>query len=298
METLSEEQRRQWHTDGYIKLEQALRADEVASLSAELDRIRAVPGFEPEQTPGLPMGHYEYLSHSKDLALDGFMDRRDLLPYNQEFIDLIDRPNVFDLIVDIMGPYIALSMTQAIVRASDDFPGYTHTDGGEGLRRIRVTDSSWPLALKVLYLLTDLDDRDCGNFTVFPGSHTKPFPFDASPPVTPYSQGAVQLMGKAGDCILFQHSLWHGPAQNRSGVARKTLLYNYCQLCMRQYDFELTPALASRCTPRQRRLLGDLGYDFRPGSYFYAPVDQVDVICGSLAAEHPQTELALTRSAS
>ena len=278
MQTLSEEQRRQWSVDGYIKLEQALAPDEAELLANELDRIRAEPGFEPVRRQDLPIGHYEWLPHTADLDVDGFMDRRDLLPYGQAFIDLIDRPNVFDLIVDIMGPYICLSMTQAIVRASDEFPGYTHTDGGEAMRRIRVTESSWPLAMKVLYLLTDLDEPDSGNFTVFPGSHMRPFPFDADPRVTPYSPGAAQLTGKAGDCILFSHSLWHGPARNRSGRARKTLLYNYCQLCLRQYDFDVTPEIVSRCTPRQRRLLGDLGYDFRPGSYFYAPVDQVEVI--------------------
>ncbi|MCZ6888283.1 MAG: phytanoyl-CoA dioxygenase family protein [Gammaproteobacteria bacterium] len=279
MQKLTEEQRKHFSTIGYLKLEGALSPDEVAYLSAEVDRIRAEPGFEPVKRAELPIGHYEWLPHTKDLDLDGFMDRRDLLTYGQAFIDLIDRPNVFDLIVDIMGPYLALSMTQAIIRASDDFPGYTHTDGGEGLRRIRVTESSWPLAMKVMYLLTDIDEENSGNFTVFPGSHNQPFPYDADPRITPYSPGAVQLTGKAGDAILFQHSLWHGPSQNRSGKGRKTILYNYCQLFMRQYDFDLTPEIASRCTPRQRRLLGDLGYDFRPGSYFYAPVDQVDVIC-------------------
>ena len=44
------------------------------------------------------------------------MDRRDLLTYHQAFIDLIDRPRVFDLILDLMGPYIQFSMSQAIVR--------------------------------------------------------------------------------------------------------------------------------------------------------------------------------------
>jgi len=132
---------------------------------------------------------------------------------------------VFDLIVDIMGPYILLSMSQAIVRAStNEFPGYTHTDGGEALRRIRVTETSWPLAMKALYLLSDVTGPDSGNFTVFPGSHLRPFP-EGDGPVTPDTPGAVKLTGKAGDCFLFSHSLWHGPSPNHSGWARKTLLY-------------------------------------------------------------------------
>ena len=133
---------------------------------------------------------------------------------------------MFDLIVDIMGPYVLLSMTQSIVRPSrETFPGYTHTDGGEALRRIRVTESSWPLAVKALYLLTDCTAPDSGNLTVFPGSHLRRFPDKSDPPISPRSPGSAQLLGKAGDCILFPHALWHGPAPNRSGRARKTILY-------------------------------------------------------------------------
>ncbi len=281
MRTLNEGQRRQWATDGYLKLEGALGADEVAFFADELDRIRQLPGYEPVRRPELPIGHYDWLPHADSLDPEGFMDRRDLLPYGQAFVDLVDRPNVFDLVVDIMGPNILLSMTQAIVRPSTDrFPGYTHTDGGEALRGIRVTETSPPLAMKAMYLLSDVDEPDHGNLTVFPGSHLRPFPADPEDPVTPESPGAAQLTGRAGDCYLFAHSLWHGPARNGSGRARKTLLYNYCQLFVRQYDFESKPDIAESCTPRQRRLLGDLGYEFMPGSYFYVPVDQEAVITG------------------
>ena len=85
-------------------------------------------------------------------------------------------------------------------------------------------------------------------------------------------------MGKAGDVYLFTHALWHGPAKNLSGKSRKVLLYNYCQLWVRCYDFNGIPDISQQCTARQRRLLGDLGYDFRPGSYFYVPKDQAEVI--------------------
>ena len=98
--------------------------------------------------------------------------------------------------------------------------------------------------------------------------------------LTPQTPGCVQLFGKAGDCYLFPHALWHGPAPNNSGRARKTILYNYCQLFVRSYDFGSTTSVLERCTPRQRRLLGDLGHEFRPGDFFYAPTDQTEVMCG------------------
>ncbi len=278
MGTLTDLQREQWAVDGYIQLEGALSPEEVDSFSRAIDRIRTLPGYEPAPKQ-MPLGHYAWVEHG-NLDPGAFMDRRDLLAYDQTFIDLIDRPGVFDLIVDIMGPYIQFSMSQAIVRASNDgFRGYTHTDGGEAQRRVRVTETSRPLAMKAMYLLTDVTEPDSGNFTVFPGSHMRPFPEGTDRAPHPHAPGAAQLTGKAGDCYLFPHALWHGPAPNNSGTARKTLLYNYCQMFVRWYDFGAPPqGVLDRCSPRQRRLLGDLGYDFRPGSYFYVPEDQEAVI--------------------
>jgi ectoine hydroxylase-related dioxygenase (phytanoyl-CoA dioxygenase family) len=276
VQTLTEAQRTQWDTDGYLVVEGALSDDEVALFNNELDRIRTVPGYEPSPEA---LGHYAWVEHTANTRPDGFMDRRDLLDYGQHFIDLMDHPGVFDLIVDLMGPHLMLSMTQAIVRPSTDkFAGYTHTDGGEGLREVRVTGDSRPIAMKVLYLLTDVTEDDAGAFTVFPGTHQRALPWQSETPLTPHSPGAVQLHGRAGDAILFPHALWHGPAPNYSGRARKTLLYNYCQMFVRSYDHELTPEVTGALSPRQRRLLGDLGHPFRPGSYFYVPPDQEAVI--------------------
>ena len=278
---LTDLQREQWAVDGYLQIEGALSPAEVGFLSDLLDNtVRTQPGYEP--APGeLPRGHYAW--KLPDQNADGFMDRRDLLPYHQAFIDLIDRPGIFDLVLDLMGPYIQFSMSQAIVRASTDrFPGYTHTDGGEGQRAIRVTETSRPLAVKVMYLLTDVTEPDSGNFTIFPGSHLRPFPERAERIPNPHMPGAVPLLGKAGDAYVFPHAIWHGPSPNRSGKARKTILYNYCQMFMRAYDFAAPyAALFERCTPRQRRLLGDLGHDFRPGDFFYAPEDQAVLMAGS-----------------
>lgn len=278
---LTDAQHRQWAVDGYLHLKQVLDPDEVALYSRLIDEMRYQPGWEP--CPDIPRGHYGWVERNPHAdEPEAFMDRRDILAYGQAFLDLIDRPNVFDLVVDIMGPYVTLSMSQAIVRASTpDFAGYTHTDGGEALRMIRVTEDSKPLAMKAMYLLSDVGGPNSGNFTVFPGSHMRQIPYNADAPPTPLAPGAVQLDGEAGDCYLFAHSLWHGPAPNHSGRGRKTLLYNYAQMCLKAYDFPTMANVADRCTPRQRRLLGDLGHAARPGDFFYAPTDQVEVICGA-----------------
>ncbi|NKB97200.1 MAG: hypothetical protein GKR90_01685 [Pseudomonadales bacterium] len=281
MHKLDDQQRKQWHTDGYLHIEGALTAEQVEFFNAEMARFRGQPGYEPDNNPELPIGHYAWLDHARDLDPGGFMDRRDLLSYHQAFIDLIDHEPIFDYVVDIMGPNILLSMTQAIARPpTDKFPGYTHTDGGESLRQIRVSESSPPVAMKAMYLLTDVTEPNTGNLTVFPGSHLRQIPDADDRLMTPNSPGAAQLTGKAGDVYLFPHALWHGPAMNQGNTTRNTLLYNYCQLWVRSYDHENVPDVAQQCSPRQRRLLGDLGYDFRPGSYFYVPKDQETVILG------------------
>lgn len=280
MAIFTDEQRRQWAVDGYIHLKGALNPREVALYSDLIDTMRHHAGWEP-LPPDVPRGHYGWVE--RNVTADdpeSFMDRRDILGYGQPFLDLIDRPNVFDRILELMGPYIVLSMSQAIVRASDEFPGFTHTDGGEALRRIRVTETSKPLAMKALYLLTDVKGTDSGNFTVFPGSHLRQIPFDCEAAPTPHTPGAVQLGGDAGDCYLFSHALWHGPAPNQSGKGRKTLLYNYAQMFIKTYDFPTMTGVMESCTPRQRRLLGDLGHDPRPGDFFYVPVNQEEVIYG------------------
>lgn len=278
--TLTEAQREQWAVDGYLQLEGALSPAEVDFFSYLLDNtVRTQPGYEPAATE-LQRGHYAW--KLPDQNKDAFMDRRDLLPYHQAFIDLIDRPAIFDLILDLMGPYIQFSMSQAIIRASTDmFPGYIHTDGGEAQKSIRVTETSRPLAVKVMYLLTDVTSPDSGNFTIFPGSHLRAFPERSERIPGPKSPGTVPLLGKAGDAYVFPHAIWHGPSPNHSGRARKTILYNYCQMFMKPYDFGgPVKALFDRCTPRQRRLLGDLGHDFRPGDFFYAPLDQEALMAG------------------
>ena len=280
--TLTEAQREQWAVDGYLQLEGALSPPEVTFFSDLLDNtVRTQPGYEP--APAIQRGHYEW--KLPDQNKDAFMDRRDLLPYHQAFIDLIDKPAIFDLILDLRGPYIQFSMSQAIIRASTDmFPGYIHTDGGEAQKSIRVSETSRPLAVKVMYLLTDVTEPDSGNFTIFPGSHLRPFPERAERIPNPKTPGTVPLLGKAGDAYVFPHAIWHGPSPNHSGKARKTILYNYCQMFMRPYDFGGPyKALFERCTPRQRRLLGDLGHgpDFRPGDFFYAPLDQEALMTGA-----------------
>lgn len=253
---LTKEQEQQWAIDGYLLLKNVLSKSEVKTLIKEIDRL-----------------YRKHASNSKG------MDRRNLLPDSKVFIHLMDHPAIFDLVLDLMGPYLQVSMAEAIVRVPDSkFKGYIHTDGGQAMRRIRVTETSWPLQIKIQYFLTDTSRLNCGNFTLFPGSHLRPFP-EGDTPITVETPGSVQLTAKSGDAAIFTHSVWHGAAPNHSKRNRKTLIYCYSQMCFRPFDFQSQPPeILTKCTPRQRRLLGDVGNNTRAGSYFYSPRDQVDLM--------------------
>lgn len=259
---MSEQQQSRLAIDGYLVLPGMLSKAKLKRIVREVDRL-----------------HRKY--RSPDAKPRSGLDRRDILADSPVFIDLIDYPKVFDIIVDLMGSYIQLSMAEATVRAPNpEYKGFIHTDGGQALRRIRVTETSWPLQLKIQYFLTDVSQPYRGNFTVFPGSHLRPFP-EGDVPVTVETPGAVQLCVKAGDAAIFSHSLWHGLAPNLSGRARKSLIYCYSQMCFRPFDFNgHSPHALEQCTARQPRLFGDLGREWRPGAYFYSPEDQEVVIVG------------------
>lgn len=258
-------QLRAWNTDGYLVLPGVLSSAQVLSLRRDVDRLRK---RSKEKRPGV--------------RRKAGLDQRNILSSSPRFVELIDPTPVFDIALQLLGPYIQLSMAQAIIRAPDRRnTGYVHTDGGQAMSRLRVTETSAPLQVKVQYFLTGVRGTDRGNFVVFPGSHLRPFPLEGDRP-TPRTPGTVQLEVKAGDAAIFPHALWHGVAPNRGNRARKSLIYCYSHQCFRQFDFGgMDQDVLDGCTPRQRRLLGDLGKDWKPGAYFYGPADQLEVMKGS-----------------
>ncbi len=260
MGILTEEQRNRWATEGYIVLKNVLSPQEIRDLTARVDEMDAEFRKADNVTP------------------DSLFDRRNVMEDDPIFVDLMDHPITFPIVLELLGIYIQLSMSEVIVRPPNlKDPGYLHTDGGQAMQTLRVSENSAPLQVKVHYFLTDLQKRDSGNFTVVPGSHKVPFPENGIKE-GPYISEAKQLRVNAGDAAIFPHALWHGVVSNRSQDTRKTLIYCYSHQCFRPFDYEKpSEALLSTCTPRQRRLIGDIG-TWKPGSYFYSPSDQEKLI--------------------
>lgn len=215
------------------------------------------------------------------------MDALGVLHEGQVFIDLIDHPAMFGVVLDILGPYIQFGLATATSHPpSPTFKGFLHVDGGPAMQRIRVSETSWPLQVKILWFLTDCSNPDMGNIVFVPGSHLRPFPeeggqdeFGELPAAT--TPGTHQVLAKAGDAMIFTHSLWHGGAANLSTVTRKNIQYGYNQMFFRNFDYDpIPPEVLAACTPRQRRLLGDHGPGAQPSEHFYPKRDHYKLMMG------------------
>ena len=164
MEILTQPQKQQWLEQGYLVLKEVLSADEVQKLVATVDEMDAA------------------FRQGEDINADTVFDKRNVMEDNDIFVALMEHPITFPVVLELLGPYIQLSMSEVIVRPPNPKDkGYLHTDGGQAMRGIRVSETSWPLQVKIHYFLTALDNPDSGNFTVVPGSHNRPFPEEGVP---------------------------------------------------------------------------------------------------------------------
>ncbi|MEM7131612.1 MAG: phytanoyl-CoA dioxygenase family protein [Chloroflexota bacterium] len=267
---LTDDLRRDWMEKGYIHLKGALTPNQVADYLAATDEVIA---------------NYREI-HPEARAKDAF-NIVQTVEHSLEFDSLIDHPGTFGVIVDLMGPYLQIMGTVIYVRyPSADMPFDWHTDGGPSLREFRVEPSSRPLNFKIQYFLTDIPEENRANFCLVPGSHRRDFP-DAGLAKGEWPEGGVQLIADAGDAVLFAYNLWHAVAPNEGNEVRRSVTFRYGQLWSRPWDYEKAPPeVLARMTPRQRRLMGDIGPNRAPGAY-YEPKDQLDIILDDINERRP-----------
>ncbi|MFT5369864.1 MAG: hypothetical protein ACI8V2_004842 [Candidatus Latescibacterota bacterium] len=272
MNRLTKSMEQQWMDNGYLHLKNVIPKDEAAGCLEAANEV--IARYEKDKPQVRDKGVYtiiQALEHTG--GIDGLMDH----------------PNLFGIILDLMGPYLQIMGSQIYVRYPNDtgenLSGW-HTDAGRSLAQIRVTPDSLPLNFKIQFFLTDIPEENHANFCVVPGSHRRPVPEGGFPRgQTP--AGAVQLIAEAGDCAIFPNTLWHAVAANESDVVRRSVTFRYGQMWCRAYDYEKCPEeVLARMTPRRRRLMGDMGENYTATDYF-KPNDQIEVIMDGLDFECP-----------
>ena len=274
---MSPEQRQQWEEDGYLIIKNALSAEEVGELAAEVDRLD-----EASQRLGRDSGTQFHAVNIINAATEELFQSEPgssgtILRDEpcEAFLKLIDHPSHLGIVCELIGAAIQLCWAEAMVRPPSPMPGNRwHKDGSKPYYFASV-DGLTPLQwARIGFFLTDVDRPDMGNFTVVPGSHRNGFPklpqsLEHALTITSYTRfrqveqieagvpGARQVHVSAGDAVLFHNALWHCVTRNRSRVRRKNLWYVYTPVWQRLGDrTENSPELLARCSPVRRQLLG------------------------------------------
>jgi ectoine hydroxylase-related dioxygenase (phytanoyl-CoA dioxygenase family) len=238
-------QREQFDRDGFLVLRNVLEPELVERLIAVADRLSG----EGVERDGLSERRH--------------WQRRNCLPCNPVFLDLLDHPRVLPVVAAILGWDIHLITSHLIVRsptpdADAHFKGEGwHRDGGQ---------SSWEMSephprilLKVAYFLSDQSEPGRGNTRVVPGSNrlTGPLAWETG---APHPYGAIEVLGRPGDAFLFEQRTYHAVGPNLSDLTRKTLFMGYGFRWVHPMDYHPMhdyTDLYAQANPIQRQLLGE-----------------------------------------
>jgi hypothetical protein len=265
---LTEQERQTFNETGLLHIENALSPEQVAQgvdLTERVFQAKLAEGHESKKALFYP-----------NFILDD--------PY---FQDLVDYAPVLPKVWGILGWNIYLYHAHLIVtpptgQPPDDKTFGWHQDSG----RTNVEMESHPrprLSLKVAYFLTDLSEPGRGNFWVVPGSHLQ----DAiDKPANGIGQpaGAIPVLVKPGDAVLFDRRLWHTASPNWSDMTRRVLFYGYGFRWIRTKDDMTVQDLWDQSDPVRRQLLG-WGVN---ANGFYSPTDADVPLRGWLREYSPE----------
>ena len=241
---LTEAERARFDGQGFLVVRGVLPPAKVEVLAAAATRIdgewRPRRGLKPHQPLNL----------------------LDAIGKDDAFLELLDLPQTFMRVVDILGWHIQLYHSHLIVTPplpAGHQPRHPrlgwHQDSGrlnlelEGEPRPRVS-------LKVGFFFSDASMPDRGNFHVVPGSHRRnrlDLPADdrvEHPRAKPVCVGA-------GDAVFFDRRLWHAAGHNRSRVTRQVLFLGYSYRWLRPRDDMTVAHYLPDADPIRRQLLGE-----------------------------------------
>jgi hypothetical protein len=238
----SETQRSAFERDGYLHVPLALSPDEVAALDVAVDTVwwanRNVP-----PTRGAEALHL--------LAFVGL---------DEAFLALLDHPATLPIVTGLLGWNIFMHHCHLDVHppeAPEARPRWMwHQDGGR--QNLDLESDPRPrMSVKVAYFLSDCGEPGRGNFRVIPGSHrrnTLPRPHEGG---TADPVGAVPILARTGDAVIFDRRLWHMRSRNLSDVTRRALFTAYTYRWVRaRDDLRVRPELFGAVTPVRAQLLG------------------------------------------
>jgi ectoine hydroxylase-related dioxygenase (phytanoyl-CoA dioxygenase family) len=227
--------------DGYLVLRDALDPGDVAFYASVVD------------------GLYGRRRRAGELGDDGAMHVLGAVASCPDLAPLIDHQRVLGFVWSILGWNVHVYHSHIDVHppvAGPVPPRFAwHQDGGRQNRELE-TDPRPRLSIKAAYWLSDLSQPGRGNLKVVPGSHLTnriegPPRRDMRWPDPP---GAIEVIVRPGDVVLFDRRLWHARSTNRSRITRRAVFFGYTYRWIRSRDD--VPTRDAGFTPVQRQLLG------------------------------------------
>jgi len=238
--------------DGYVYFPGVITADEVVELRDAMDRLEARP---------------EEFDRHTDPDTHGFLNKSINNVFNRDpvFLPYLDRPEVIGVVEAAHGADChVIGMTAWMTGPGRPDQGI-HVDWQPLELPEDILDD--PRVEVPVYITTAhyyLDDiyKELGPTQFIPGSHRagrRPSNGESTwRGIEPRS-----IMCSAGDAVLFRCEVWHRGTANMSNRVRYLLQVHYAQRMITQKfppylnRFRFDPAILSRATGRQRRLLGE-----------------------------------------
>ncbi|WP_230293614.1 phytanoyl-CoA dioxygenase family protein [Croceicoccus sp. Ery5] len=207
------EQIRQLETEGFLVMENAISASDIAALKAEFETLPMRPSFFTDKPAFAKVPPH---THGPEAAR------------------LIGNEKVLSFARDLMGPELVFMHSFYIL----SHPGAPELDYHTDFQPFGSTYSQWlescPLRLRVLYYLDDTGE-DRSALKIVPRSHIC-WHSDAQP-YRRYNRmpHAVTLPLKAGDAFIFATRLFHGVGPNTTEQTRGMIEIDYRPLWARPY---------------------------------------------------------------
>ena len=235
---MTDQERYLFDLQGFLVVENALDADQLAALNALMDE-RIAQGMAPD-------------ARTRRFGA--------LLSWGRPYLDLIDNPRITPYLEELLGRAFRLDHDYAdVIRAGKGPIGTTLHGGATPFHPefyYRYENGKMHNGLTVVaYNLQDVNPGD-GGFGAVPGSHKSNCPFpDEWRELENMHRIVEAVTGPAGCAILFTEALTHGTLPWRSQGERRTVFYKYSPHALswaaRYYD----PDDYEGLTDRQRAIL-------------------------------------------
>ena len=229
--------------NGYAVIENALNAEQIARI------LKRSQEFVKER------------QHDDNFA--------DAVSFSADFLDLVDVPEVLDVVSHWLGPNLYVNHSHVASRpAGSGASNSWHRNGGT-----EMPSSSFPMMMKVGFVLTDMTEDGMGNIDCVPLTREAEWGEIEGKEVI---VNGDSLKLKAGSAMLFEQC-WHAGGSNANNPNDRYVFYvQYARRILQPMDSAQYSGLREQsCTPVQQQLLmlpSDMEYMCNNRSCLYIAV--------------------------